>query len=157
PLDRRTRKFDLGDGPLLRLFAPERKGDWTAAEHLTPALSGQDVLEFDVPKQRLGFGDKIVDSIMTAAGAANDDLRGTRLGFLGRGNGQWNLALFLLRTCVRDRSCRLLGRRGLLRLDHRGLNFGGGPARCRTSGGSQEGHCEQGQRSRVSSECVHGT
>ncbi len=46
--DRRTRELELGDGPLLPRFAPQRKGDRPPAQRLALALSGQDILELEV-------------------------------------------------------------------------------------------------------------
>jgi hypothetical protein len=86
----------VGDRPLLRRFAPERKRDRPSAEHLTFPFSGEDVLELDITEKRLRFGDTVVDRLMTVTGAVNDDLVGNLLGLLRLGNSKWNLAFFLL-------------------------------------------------------------
>ena len=93
----------MGDGPLLLRFAPQRKGDGASAEHLILPFSGEDVLELDVTEQCLRFGDEIVDRLMTATAALDDDLLGSLIGLLRLGNGKWNLAFFLLRAFVRRR------------------------------------------------------
>src|SRR5581483_185805 len=103
-------------------LAPERKRDRPAAEHLFLPFASEDVLELDIPEHCLGFGDEVVDRLMTATRAMNDDLLGSCLGFLRLGHSQWNLTFFLLRTRIRGGSGSR-GWRGLLRLDHRGLDF----------------------------------
>jgi hypothetical protein len=87
----------MGDRPLLRLFAPERKGDRPAAEHLILPFASEDVLELDITEKGLRFGDTVVDRFMAVTGAVNDDLLGrSLLGLLRLGNSKGNLALFLL-------------------------------------------------------------
>ena len=134
PLDRRTGKLDLRDGPFLLRLAPQREGDRASTQRLAFALAGQDVLEFDVAQQRLPFGDEIVDRLVAVANVRLDDHLGDGvfrlldLGFLGLGDGQRDLALLLLGFLLRfrifrdDRGGRLYRRIGD-GIDHRDLGL----------------------------------
>jgi len=92
----------VGDRPLLLGLAPQCKGDRASAEDLILPFSGEDVLKLDVTQTCLPFGDEIVDRLIPVTAALDDDLPGGLIGVLRLGNGEWNLAFFLLRTFVRS-------------------------------------------------------
>jgi hypothetical protein len=93
----------VDDGPVLLRLAPQRKGDRPPTEHLIPPFASEDVLELDVTQTYLRFGNEIVDRLITIAATVDDDLPGCLVGVLRLrlGDGEWNLALLLLRTRVR--------------------------------------------------------
>ena len=86
PLDRRTRDLNVGDGPFLLRFAPQRKGDRASTEHLILPFSSEDVLELDVTQTCLRFGDEIVDRHIAVTAAVDHNLPGSLIGVLRFGN-----------------------------------------------------------------------
>ncbi len=145
----------MGDGPLLFRVAPQCESDGAAAEHLILRLAGEDVLKFDIVKQCLRFGDKIVDYLTTATAASDDDLLGCLIGLLRFGDDKWNLAFFLLRTSgSRSLQRRRLGRRGAFCIDQSRLIFRIGFGR-RAPSADQRYQYEQGQPGRAYYRCLH--
>ncbi len=101
----------------------------------------------------LPFTHEVMDHFLTLTAALDDDLLHTLIVLLRLGNGQWNLAFFLLRRSFRDgshflvRSDRFRRSGGGRRIHQRGVLFTSRLTPRRTSGTDQGCHYEQGQRS----------
>jgi len=61
PFHRRAGDLQVNNGPVLPRLAPQREGDRPAAQHLTPALTGEGVLQFYVAQLRLTLGNQVAD------------------------------------------------------------------------------------------------
>ncbi len=90
----------MSNGPVLLRLAPQREGDRPAAQHLTPALTGEGVLQFYVAQLRLALGNQVADDEVALA-TLHDQLRqvlspGWRLALLRLGDGRRNLGLTLV-------------------------------------------------------------
>src|SRR5277367_5917349 len=67
PFHRRARDLQVSNGPTLLRLAPQREGDRSAAQHLTPALAGEGVLQFHVAQLRLAVGNQVADDKVALA------------------------------------------------------------------------------------------
>ena len=148
PFHRRAGDLQVSNGPVLLRLAPQREGDRPAAQHLTPALTDEDVLQFYVAQLRLALSNQVADDEVALA-TLHDQLRqvlslGWRLALLRLGDGRRNLGLTLLFGFARGHRAVLHRGRGVVSA----TSVGSSADSMRPP---EEAHAEQSRRARSGS------